>query len=92
MSCPINKLLARACHPESCVILSEASLRAQSKDLARSSARLAKAVVRERQLKGWTRSRKLELIPTKIENSGLRAEDRARSFAPAASAQDDWAA
>jgi putative endonuclease len=52
--------------------------------------RAAEMVARERQLKGWTRSRKLELIHSqKSRNGGLRAEDRARSFAPAAAAQDD---
>jgi putative endonuclease len=52
--------------------------------------RPAEMVARERQLKGCTRSRKLELdSQAKSRNGGLRAEDRARSFASAAAAQDD---
>ncbi len=52
--------------------------------------RPAEMVARERQLKGWTRSRKARAdSPPKSRDGGLRAEDRARSFAPAAAAQDD---
>jgi putative endonuclease len=51
--------------------------------------RPAEMVARERQLKGWTRSRKLELIQPKSRNGGLRAENRARSFVSAGYARDD---
>jgi hypothetical protein len=72
------------------VILSEASLRAESKNLARSSARLggdgrARAAAQGMDHKQEARA---DSQP-KSENGGLREEDRARSFAPAAAAQDD---